>query len=107
VTKRKAKGRPVLSRSVPDQSAQPGSNEQSGSTGRNTEVDKLNQGKDTGQDRYGQSGLGGAVTRETIGQANYRTSESSGARASKSGSNEGSGRAGQEAAEYEGRRKPA
>lgn len=39
--------------------AQPSNDEQSGSTGRRTDADLLDQSKDTGQDRYGQSGFGG------------------------------------------------
>jgi hypothetical protein len=51
---------------------QPAPNEQSGSTGRNTSPDKLDKAKDTGQDRYGQSGFGGKAQPQTPVEANYR-----------------------------------
>jgi len=69
----------------------PGSNEQSGSTGR-PKFDPTNPGKDTGQGRYGQSGVGGKPA-ETDGQAKYRKSQHQGDARSKQDSNEGSGRA--------------
>jgi hypothetical protein len=56
------------------QDDQPSSNDQSGSTGRRTEKKDLGREKDTGQDRYGQTGLGGKVHRETIGQKDYKNS---------------------------------
>lgn len=71
---------------------QPGSNEQSGSTGRPT-ADPANPGKDTGQGRYGQSGLPGDKGPETDGQNRYRKSQSNGDPRSKQDSNEGSGTA--------------
>jgi hypothetical protein len=79
---------------------QPDSNEQSGSTGRRTAKGDLEQGKDTGQDRYGQSGLGGkGRAAETNGQASYRQQPSGDHE-----SNRGSGRVDHEAEEY--RKKP-
>jgi hypothetical protein len=68
---------------------QPTSNDQSGSTGRRTETKDLGRDKDAGQDRYGQSGLGGKVNRDTVGQKKY---QDSGARApDDNDSNRGSG----------------
>lgn len=52
--------------------AQPSAGEQSGSVGRRT--DRVDTGKDTGQGRYGQSGLGGQGSSETEGEADYRKS---------------------------------
>lgn len=72
---------------------QPESNEQSGSTGRRTDKKDLGKDKDTGQDRYGQSGLGGTENRETDGQRSYRKTESGGEQARAPDSNTGSGRA--------------
>lgn len=74
-----------------DVPSQPDPNEQSGSAGRNTSPDKLDQTKDTGQDRYGQSGYGGAKP-ATPGKANYRKP--------KPDSNRGSGRLEHEQEEY-------
>ena len=71
---------------------QPDSNEQSGSTGRRTDKKDLGKDKDTGQDRYGQSGLGGKTNRETAGQQSYRQTPS-GNEQRKPDSNRGSGRA--------------
>jgi hypothetical protein len=65
--------------------------EQSGSTGRRAATGG-NDGKDTGQGRYGQTGVAGKQT-ETDGQANYRESASRGSAANKTRSNKGSGRA--------------
>jgi hypothetical protein len=76
------------------------SNEQSGSTGRHTGVDEIAQGKDTGQDRYGQSGCGGNDDTETIGQAAYRKSGSDSEQERRSENNDGSGRADHEVEEY-------
>jgi hypothetical protein len=64
--------------------AQPDSTEQSGSAGRNTDAAAITQKKDTGQDRYGQSGLGHKAPRE---------SGSDGAKNGSVDSNRGSGRA--------------
>lgn len=71
--------------------AQPDSNEQSGSAGRRTDKKDLGKDKDTGQDRYGQSGLGGKVDRETNGQQRYRETGSGAGQRRKPGSNPGSG----------------
>ena len=46
------------------QPAQPSADEQSGSTGRRVADGNQPPGQDTGQDRYGQSGYGGAKDRE-------------------------------------------
>ena len=73
--------------------ARPSSDEQSGSAGRPTVDGKGEQGKDTGQDRYGQSGFGGKQVDETIGQANYRRSGPEGGQIDNPRSNHGSGRA--------------
>lgn len=51
---------------------QPNAAEQSGSTGRRA-ADGPQRDKDSGQDRYGQSGFAGRET-ETEGQARYRRS---------------------------------
>ena len=72
---------------------QPDTDEQSGSAGRKTENPQVGYGKDSGQDRYGQSGLGGTVDRETAGQSAYRRSGAKGAPKSRSQSNAGSGKA--------------
>jgi hypothetical protein len=72
------------------QPAQPDPNEQSGSAGRRTGSD-ADRGKDSGQGRYGQSGLGGAQHRETDGQSNYRRSGPDGGKLPRTGSNPGSG----------------
>jgi hypothetical protein len=74
------------------QPAQPSSSEQSGSAGRRTDVTGESRGKDTGQGRYGQSGLGGKRGHETQGQASYRRSGPDGGRQSDPRSNPGSGR---------------
>jgi hypothetical protein len=71
--------------------AQPNTNDQSGSTGRRTEKKDLGKGKDAGQDRYGQTNLGGKQHRETQGQKDYK--ESGGQPGSKHDSNRGSGSA--------------
>ena len=73
--------------------SQPSADEQSGSGGRRTDVPDGAHNRDTGQSRYGQSGAGGKVNRETEGQAQYRESSGGGA---KHGSNRGSGRADRE-----------
>jgi hypothetical protein len=70
---------------------QPASNDQSGSTGRQSPDAKTPTGKDTGQDRYGQSGVAGPPV-ETDGQTRYRNSANKGDPASKRDSNQGSGR---------------
>lgn len=70
---------------------QPDSNDQSGSTGRRTGTHEDGR-KDTGQDKYGQSGLGGNRHRETSGQTRYRQSGPDGGQQSDPDSNEGSGR---------------
>jgi hypothetical protein len=72
---------------------QPDPNEQSGSTGRRTDKKDLGKDKDAGQDRYGQSGLGGVKSTETIGQRSYRESKSGAEQPGKPDSNRGSGRA--------------
>lgn len=71
---------------------QPDSHEQSGSTGRRAADDKQPKGADTGQNRYGQSGLAGSESRETEGQEKYRESAHEGDPESKGSSNPGSGR---------------
>ena len=71
------------------QDPQPSSDEQSGSTGRRTDPKDLGKDKDTGQGRYGQTGHGGEVNRETAGQKRYQNSGDQ--PGSKSDSNEGSG----------------
>jgi len=71
---------------------QPDSNEQSGSGGRRTETRDNERSKDTGQDRYGQSGFGGKKGHETIGQARYRRSGPEGGEQADPESNQGSGR---------------
>jgi hypothetical protein len=81
---------------------QPDSHEQSGSAGRPTGDGKSDAGKDTGQDRYGQTGLGGSRSAETDGQARYRSSGAGVDAEAKSRSNPGSGRAEHEAEEYRG-----
>ena len=71
--------------------AQPNSDEQSGSAGRRTDTHEDGRTKDTGQDRYGQSGFGGKEGRETMGQSQYRRSNPGGQEAPRE-SNSGSGR---------------
>lgn len=73
------------------QPVQPASNEQSGSTGRHTGAENLDPGKNTGQDRYGQTGLGGKVDAETIGQQDYKNSTSGSEQRRPEPSNRGSG----------------
>ena len=75
---------------------QPSSDEQSGSTGRRTDVKDTGRSKDSGQDRYGQSGLGATHDRETEGQTKYRESGGVGKPKSKNDSNRGSGSADEE-----------
>lgn len=72
---------------------QPGTREQSGSAGRNTPADAVQQKKDTGQGRYGQSGLGGTQPAPTDGQEHYERSDRNGDPRTKSRSNAGSGHA--------------
>jgi len=84
------------------QDDQPSSNDQSGSTGRRTDKKNLGRDRDTGQGRYGQSGLGGKVNRETMGQKRYK--DSGGQPGSKSDSNDGSGNADDES--EQGKTKP-
>jgi len=77
--------------------AMPSTNEQSGSAGRQTGHGKEEQGKDTGQDRYGQSGFGGKKQEsETMGQSSYRQSGPDGGEQPNPKSNRGSGRADRE-----------
>lgn len=87
--------------------SQPSPDEQSGSTGRPTAVPDGGSNRDSGQNRYGQSGGSGKPDRETQGQAKYRESSSDGrdgaasrpdgaAIQKDSGSNQGSGRADRE-----------
>lgn len=73
------------------QDDQPGSNEQSGSTGRHTGKEVLEKDKDTGQGRYGQSGFAGNVNRETIGQQKFKQSPPGGDEKLEPDSNHGSG----------------
>jgi hypothetical protein len=83
---------------------QPNTNEQSGSTGRPTAAPNGGSNRNSGQDRYGQSGGGGKADRETEGQTKYRESGSDGsarrpggaAVREDRGSNQGSGRADRE-----------
>ena len=84
------------------QDDQPSSNDQSGSTGRRTDKKNLGRDKDTGQGHYGQSGLGGKVNRETIGQKHYK--ESGAQPGPKTDSNKGSGNAPDES--EQGKTKP-
>ena len=74
-----------------EHAVQPDTNEQSGSTGRRTAKKDLAKDKDTGQDHYGQSGVGGSKSSgETAGQRKYRKSES-GSESNPPASNPGSG----------------
>jgi hypothetical protein len=83
-----------------DQPVQPSPAEQSGSTGRPTgNGDPAEQGADSGQGRYGQTGSGGAQP-ETTGQKTYRESETDGNSQTKNRSNAGSGTAEHEEDEY-------
>ena len=75
------------------QPVQPTSAEQSGSTGRHTGKGDLGQDKNTGQDLYGQSGLGGKTNTETIGQRAYKQGPSGSEQKRSESSNRGSGRA--------------
>ena len=75
---------------MPKQPKQPTPEEQSGSTGRPTSGE-TGQGKDTGQDSYGQSGAGGRRNGETAGQASYRKSGPDGGQQPDPDSNKGSG----------------
>jgi hypothetical protein len=67
---------------------QPSADEQSGSTGRKAGPG----GKNTGQDRYGQSGAGGPRDQGTDGRANYQDSTPDGGDQAEPDSNQGSGR---------------
>ena len=87
-----------------DQPAQPTPTEQSGSAGRQTGDGTGADGKDSGQGRYGQSGLGGKQNRETAGQTRYQRSGPDGSEQSKVKSNRGSGRPESEAQELEQRK---
>ena len=87
-----------------EQPAQPTSTEQSGSAGRKTGDGSNADGKDSGQGRYGQSGLGGKPDREAAGQTRYQQSGPDGADQSKLKSNRGSGRPESEAEELEQRK---
>jgi len=79
---------------------QPSPGDQSGSTGRPTgNGDPADQGADSGQGRYGQTGFGGAQP-ETTGQQRYRASEADGNEETKGRSNAGSGSVEHEDAEY-------
>ncbi len=84
------------------QPAQPSSTEQSGSAGRRV-AGKSDPGKDTGQGRYGQSGFGGKVSRDTLGQEQFKRSGPDGGQDPEPDSNHGSGRADRESQDY---RKP-
>ena len=83
---------------------QPDSNDQSGSTGRRTDKEDLGKDKDAGQDRYGQTGLGGKGNRETIGQQSYR--KSGGQQKSTPDSNRGSGSGEDESEQRQTKPKP-
>lgn len=100
-SERKDESRPAGSdqqgRSIP---AQPSSNDQSGSAGRRAPEADTSRSKDTGQDRYGQSGLGGQQNPETDGQKKYRRSGPDGSETSNQDSNEGSGRVDREERDY-------
>lgn len=76
--------------------SQPSSDEQSGSAGRRTDVKDSGRSKDSGQDRYGQSGVGGEHDHETQGQTKYRESGADGKPKGEHDSNRGSGRADRE-----------
>ena len=86
--------------------AQPSSNEQSGSAGRRSDLTDASRGQDTGQGRYGQSGLGGRQHRETDGQARYRRSGPEGGALPDPDSNPGSGSADREAEDPGQTKKP-
>ena len=73
------------------QPPQPSPDEQSGSAGPAAPPGAANHRKDSGQGRYGQTGVGNDV-KETDGQSKYRRSEQDGDPSSKNESNEGSGR---------------
>jgi hypothetical protein len=85
---------------------QPDPDDQSGSTGRPTTGDKGRQGQDTGQDRYGQTGLGGTQEHETEGQARYRRSGVEGDDSERTGSTPGSGSSKQPAENEVRQKKP-
>ena len=91
---------------VASEPAQPSSSDQSGSAGRPTEGAQHSQGKDSGQNRYGQTGFVGGEPRETMGQWKYRDSDKQGTPDSKSQSNRGSGRADAESQEYQRKQVP-
>jgi hypothetical protein len=75
-----------------EHAVQPDSNEQSGSTGRRTAEKDLAKDKDSGQDRYGQSGAGGRKgPGETDGQNKYRKTPSGSEHRNPPPSNPGSG----------------
>ncbi len=100
--RKKVRPRPLHGAPPPrgvDRPNQPDSNEQSGSTGRNTDADKLDQGKDTGQDRYGQSGYAGPANDAPIAKSSYRKTGPGSSRDRKAKSNRGSGRVDHEPAE--------
>src|SRR5689334_11581873 len=61
----------------PAMPAQPGNNEQSGSTGRPADTHERGRATDAGQERYGQSG-GPKQGPETMGQKRYRQSNPDG-----------------------------
>jgi hypothetical protein len=93
---------PRKSEATREKPVQPDPAEQSGSTGRPTGDGTARQGKDSGQGRYGQSGLGGSKDSETAGQASYRRSGAGADSESRSTSNPGSGRVEHEEREYGG-----
>ena len=70
---------------------EPTPTDQSGSTGRPV-FDPTNPGKDSGQGRYGQSGLGGNKPANLPGEEKYRKTEKDGDPRTKNESNRGSGR---------------
>lgn len=78
------------------QPKQPSTEEQSGSAGRRTTNPggQNGQGKDTGQGRYGQSGLGGEHDTGTAGETSYQDSPD-GSDQPVPKSNQGSGRSDQ------------
>jgi hypothetical protein len=96
----------VARKRTAEPSVQPPSNDESGSTGRNTTPENLGRDKDSGQERYGQSGHGGETDIETVGKPGNRRSSPDGEGGSKTESNEGSGLVEHERAEYEGGKAP-
>jgi hypothetical protein len=82
--------------------AQPSSDEQSGSAGRKSGEGTPADGKDSGQGRYGQTGLGGQPDRKTSGQTRYEQSGPDGGQLPEPDSNRGSGRAEREVQDYQG-----